>query len=76
MDTGHYMPVLHARNYILKLHNNTDVPNRLSNQLPEVRLYRRGLDRGRNYCKVKCHLCGFQGELPANSDLKKRPWRV
>jgi uncharacterized protein (DUF983 family) len=26
--------------------------------------------------KVKCHLCGFQGELPASSDLKKRPWRV
>ena len=47
--------MLHAciirQDYILKLHNNRYVPNRLSNQLPEVRLYRRGLDRGRNYRK-------------------------
>ena len=66
-----------AKNYILKLHNNRDVPNRLSNQLPEVRLYRRGLDRGRNYCESEVpSVWGFQGELPANSDLEKRPWRV
>jgi hypothetical protein len=55
MDTRHYMPVLRAKNYILKLHNNRDVPNRLSNQLPKVRLYRRGFYRGRNY---------HEGEMP------------
>jgi hypothetical protein len=26
--------------------------------------------------KLRCNLCGYQGEVPASPDIKKRPWRV
>jgi hypothetical protein len=26
--------------------------------------------------KIRCQMCGYQGELPASPDIEKRPWRV